>query len=304
MTFPLKNIFEKKQNIRKILLALIFFLIALGLYIYNIQNYVIVRFDELGALTKNMPVFYNGFRIGKVIKIGPDKDFRHTLVKVNLYHKNLDLPKNTTVKVENFPNGELYLQFVYPGSPSFAKIKRGDMLEGTAPYSLEQFMLGQNISGVTDIVSLHVIQTLKTAEEASQEVKKFFNNSSNLIQENRKAIKDSTNNTAVMTKNLAQTAENLNKISKKLDDTLDIQTLNSTTSNVKNTTENILKATEDIDKTAKEIADTVSEVNSTAKNLNAITGGLKDTMGKRFAGIRIIFGTPIQAKNTDKKKCN
>lgn len=302
---------EKTLNIKKLLIIIVVFSLAIWFYIYSSEFYVIVRFNELGALTKNMSAYYNGFRIGKIVKIEPDDDFKHTLVKVKLVYNNLNLPQNTTVKVENFADGTLYLEFVYPSSPSFSLMKKNDMLEGTAPYSLEQFMLGQNISGVSDVVSLHVIQALNATTIANQEMTTFFQNTSKIITENSKAIKASVNNTAAMTKSLArmagnlnQSSQNLNQLSTKINRAFDENTLNeyasnikSTTSNLKDTTDNISRATKDIDKTMKKIDDTISEANSTAKNLNTMTGGLNETFTQRFGGMRVLFGTPIKPKN-------
>lgn len=296
----LENFFKTDSSIIKILFLLMIFLIILGIYIYNSTYYIIIRFDELGPLTKNMVVYYNGFKVGKIVNIGPDKDFKHTLARVNLTHKNIKLPQNTTVSVERFPNGELYLQFVYPQSPSLRILKRGDILEGMAPYSLEQFMLGQNISGVSDIVSIHVIKALNATEIANQEMKTFFQNTSKLIQENSNGISASVNNTVAMTKSLAQMAENLNQSSKKLNESIDKSILKDTTTNIKDTTGNISKATKDIDKTMKKVDDTISQLNATAENLNSITSGINETLSKRFAGMRIIFGTPVQSKNCKK----
>ena len=70
---------------------------------------MIVRFDELGPVSKNMSVYYNGFKVAKIVKIDPDKDFKHTLVRVNFLTGSLKLPRNTTVQLKSFPNGELYL---------------------------------------------------------------------------------------------------------------------------------------------------------------------------------------------------
>ncbi len=307
----MKIFFDNNSKIKKIIIILIILFIFIGLYIYGNIFYVIIRFNEIGALTKNMSVYYNGFKIGKIVKISPDKTFKNILVRVNLIHKKIDLPQNTIAKVENFPNGELYLQFVYPESPSLKIIKSGDILEGIAPYSMEQFMLGQNISGVSDIVSLHVINALKATEVANQEMQAFFKHTSKLIEENSKAISTSTNNIATMTKNLAQMAENLNKTSKKINNALDETTLKSTTLNIKDSTENlknttefISKATEDIDKTMKKLDDTIFQASETAQNLNSISSGLKISLSQRFAGMRIMFGTPIKQKNNYKNACN
>ncbi len=300
-----------KKEIKKLLIIITLFLAIAWIYIYKTTDYVIIRFDELGPINKNMTAYYNGFKIGKIVSIEPDKDFKHTLVRVNLTHKNMKLPQNTTAYVERFPNGDLYLQFLYPESPSLEIIKRGDILEGRAPYSLEQFMLGQSISGVTDIVSIHVIKALNAMDVANKEIEQFFRITSKLIQANEKGITASVNNTVTMTKNLAQMAENLNQASKKINDSLDETTLKDTTSNVKgttlnikDTTENISKATKNIGKTMETIDDTINQVNAIARNLNSITSGLNETLGKKFAGMRLIFGTPVKQKNCCKNSCN
>lgn len=304
--FP-EDISKIKTRIPKLLAILITLLLITGIYIFMYNNnmyYVIIRFNELGALAKNMPAYYNGFRIGKVVDIEPDKDFKHTLVRVNLIRNNINLPQNTTVKVENFPNGELYLQFMYPESPSLKTIKRGDMLEGIAPYSLEQFMLGQNISGVTDIVTLHVIQALRATEIANLEIREFFKNTSTLVEENRAGISTSVNNISAMTKSLAQMAENLNQSSRKINNALDEKTLKNTTSNIKDSTDNISKATKDIGKTMKKVDDTIFQVNATAQNLNSITSGLNETLSKKFGGMRVMFGTTVKQKNCCRNACH
>lgn len=295
---------KMKKGGKELLIVLTILLIMFGVYVYNTRFYVIIRFDELGPLTKNMTAYYNGFKIGYISHIGSDRDFKHTLVRVNLINRDINLPQNTTVSVERFLNGELYLQFRYPQSPSLQMIKRGDILEGMAPYSLEQFMMGQSISGMSDVVSLHIIKALNSADAANQEMKVFFQITSKLIHENGRGIRTSVNNTVKITDSLAQMAENLNQTSKKLNKALDEETLKSTssnikdtTSNIKETTENISKATKDIDKTMKRIDDTMSHVNETAQNLNSITSGLNETLGKRFGGMRLMFGTPVRPKN-------
>lgn len=300
MKIPSEKIVKAEKGVKKylVILAILALLVfVIGIYIYNTTFYVIIRFDELGPLAKNMSAYYKGFKIGKIVKIGPDKDFKHTLVRVNLTNKNIKLPQNTVVYEEKFPNGELYLQFVYPTSPSLDVIKRGDILEGMAPYNIEQFMMGQSVSGMSDIVSLHIIKALNSADAANQEMKVFFQIASKLIQTNKKEINASVNNTAAMTKSLAQMAENLNQTSKKINNAVDESTLKSTLTNIKTTTDDISKATKDMDKTMKKIDETIIQVNATAANLNSITSGLNETLSQKFGGMRIMFGTPVKTKN-------
>lgn len=300
----LDNFLKMENDIKKILIILIFFIIILWVYIYATTYYIIIRFNELGPITKNMSVYYNGFKVGKIVSIEPDNDFKHTLVRVKLIPKVLKLPQNTIVYAERFPSGEFFLQFIYPPNPSLKPLKRGDMLEGIAPHSLEKFMLGQDISGVTDVVSIHVINALNATEIANIEMRNFFQNSSKVINENSEGINASVNNTVVMTKSLAEMAENLNQAAKnlnqttkKINDAFDTTNLKDSTLNIKETTGNISRATKDIDKTMGKIDDTVSKLNSTATNINSITSGLNETLCKRFGGMRIMFGTPVKPKS-------
>lgn len=296
----MRKIPEYISAIRIILKELLFILIILlavaGAYLYVTTNYVIVRFDELGFVAKNMNAYYNGFKIGKIVKVEPDKDFQHVLAKLNIYNKNINLPQNTTVRVQSFPSGELYLEFVYPESPSLKPMTRGTVLQGIARYSLADFMQGQNISGMTDIVTLHVVRTLQATEIANHEIKMFFQNASSIVNDNRKGIKASVDNTRKMTANLAQTAANLNDLSEKLNNAVDEKALKQTTSNVKDTSDNIVKLTQDLDKTVNNIDATVDEFHTAAQNLTAVTSGLNTSLSKKFGGMRVMFGTPTKGK--------
>lgn len=296
----MKKFLDKISNLdrgaKKLLIWLIIALVAVAIFIYQSNNYVIIRFDELGFVAKNMNAYYNGFKIGKVINVEPDTDFKHVLAKLRFFRRDINLPQNTTVKVQSFPSGELYLEFVYPESPSLKPITRGTVLEGLARYSMEEFMQGQNISGITDIVSLHVVRTLQATEIANHEIKMFFQNASGMVNENRRGIKKSVNNTEKMTANLAQTAVNLNDLSEKLDNAIDEDALKQTTSNIKTTSDNVVQLTQDLDKTVNNINATVDEIHTAAQHLNAVTSGLNTSLSKKFGGMRVLFGTPTKGK--------
>lgn len=295
---------------KKLLIFLAVTGLIVGIYLYFSAFYIIIRFNELGPLTKGMSAYYNGFRIGKISSIEPDKDFKHTLVKVNFVQKNINLPQNSTVQMERFPNGELYLQFIYPSSPSFKTLQSGDMIEGMAPYNLEQFMLGQSVAGVTDMVSLHIIKALNSADVANQQMQIFFKTTSKLINENNTGINAAVNNTVNMTKNLAQASQNLNLASKKLNNAIDSSlfkdatvNIKDTTANIKDTTGNIANATKDIDKTVKKIDDTITQLNATAENLNMITNGVNQTLSKKFGGMRVLFSSSTKPNKETRNAC-
>lgn len=291
-----ENISKLDKGTKKFLIWLIIILCAIAIYIHQANDYVIIRFDELGFVAKNMSAYYNGFKIGKIISVEPDTDFKHVLAKLRFIHKEINLPQNTTVRVQSFPNGELYLEFIYPQSPSLKPITRGTVLEGIARYNVEEFMQGQNISGMTDIVSIHVVRTLRATEIANHEIKMFFQNASSMVNENRRGVKASVNNTEKMTANLAKTAANLNDLSEKLDNAIDENALKQTTSNIKVTTDNVVQLTQDLDKTVNNINATVDEIHTAAQHLNAVTSGLNTSLSKKFGGMRVLFGTPTKGK--------
>lgn len=292
----LDKIINLDRGAKKLLIWLIIALIAIAFYIHQSNDYIIIRFDELGFVAKNMNAYYNGFKIGKVISVEPDKDFQHVLAKLRFSQKEINLPQNTTVRVQSFPSGELYLEFVYPQSPSLKPITRGTVLEGIAQYSIEGFMQGQNISGMTDVVTLHVVRTLQATEIANHEIKMFFQNASSMVNENRSGVKKSVNNTEKITANLAQMAVNLNDLSEKLDNAIDEKALKQTTSNIKDSSDNIAKLTQDLDKTVNNIDATVDEFHSAAQHLNAVTSGLNTSLSKKFGGMRVMFGTTTKGK--------
>lgn len=291
-----QDIQNVKKSAKNFLVVLLFSIIGLGLYIYNSRYYIIIRFNELGPLSKNMAVYYSGFRVGRVARIYPDKDFKHILVKVILNTMNLNLPQNTIVTVERFPSGELYLQFVYPQSPSLNQIRRGDMLEGITPYSLEQFMLSQNMTGMTDVVSEHIIKALNAADAANQEINIFFKTTTKVVQANSEGIGESVNNIVAMTRSFAQMAENLNQVSKKMNGAVDEKTIKDSILNIKSTTDSIANATKNMGQTMQTVDDTISQLNTMAKNLNTMSNGLNTTLSKRFGYMRMMFGKPIKSK--------
>lgn len=286
-------------HIKAIFNLLFLSLVALGLFwVYQtfFGYYVLIRFKELGPLTKNMTAYYKGFVIGKSTSVGPDEDYKASIVKVVLKHENTMLPSNTFVIVGQFPNGQNYLEFIYPDKPTLRLMGKGDVLEGITSYSLEQFMHGQTRSGTTDLVSENVIKTLNTTDETNREIQNFFATASEVLQENRQNIKQTTQNTAKMTASLAQSAKNTVSMTASLAQSA--KTLNEATENIKTTTADINKATKDTDKTTNKIHSTMSEFHAAAANINKITAGMLRVLNKKFAGMRILFGRPIQADET------
>ncbi len=318
-----KEELKKDINISKIILIIT--IIVGGFFFHNkyFGYYIFAKFEELGPVTKNMPVYYKGFQIGKTEKVSPDDDYRHSIVKINIQQKDTKLPENTYTVVDRFPDGQNYLELVYPDKPALRLMKKGTVIEGKTHYSLESFMRGQAYSGA-DIVSENVSRTLASAEETNKELRNFFSTATDILEDNRDSIKQITTNTAKMTNSFAQMADNLNKTSNKINVALNANQLKNvgknielssanimnttkntsdTTQNFKSTSENINDATKDIDKIIKKIDATICQAHSTAYNLNVLTNGLNELMNKRFAGLKIFFGKPIDSSKKNQQCC-
>ncbi len=306
----LENISKYSISILKIFISILILVWIYSLYQAFFGDFVFIRFKELGPLTKNMSVYYKGFVIGKTTSVGPDEDYKASMVKVRLNNKYSKLPKNTFAVVKQFPGGQDYLEFVYPDKPTLQLMKKGDILEGITSYSLEKFMYGQS-SGANDIVSNSVLKTLDSTELTNQEIQRFFATASDILSENRETIKQTTRNTEKITANLAKAAENIKITSQKINIIIDEKELKNSTKNInqstmhfnkaaeniQNSTGDINKATKNIDKTIIKVDTTFSELQSASSNINRITEGLYKVLCKRFAGIRLLFGKPISEEN-------
>lgn len=270
-----------------------------------------IRFKELGPIYSSMPVYYKGYKIGKTKRIKPSHDYKYTIVQVILYPENLSLPENIGAKVKKLDNGKDYIEVLYPNTPSLITLKNNATIEGTTAADIESFMSAQIESGVLSSMGENMNKTLSSIEITSYELNGFFKDLRVILQENRPNIKKSTDETR-------EILENVNSITKKIDNSLPEENLKNITRNMsgsstdlKGTTENLLtisqninEATKDLDKTMAKIDATVEEAHTTAKNASGISCGIKQLLEKRFAGLRLFFGKPTNPKNYPNCKIN
>ena len=77
-----------------------FFVLFCAFTIYFIfkilsYTYVTIEYTKLRPFRGYPPVVYNGFKIGRCIRIKPDKSYTKTRMTVVLFPKDLNLPRNT-----------------------------------------------------------------------------------------------------------------------------------------------------------------------------------------------------------------
>lgn len=287
----------------RILLPLFF--IVLSITIFQLYKdyfgyHITAKFAESGPLYNNMPVYYRGYKIGKAINIKLSEDYKHTLVTIVLSPKKPKLPEDIVAKVKHHNVRKEYIDLINQDSTTTALLKNGSVIDGEAAFDLEAFLSDIADSGVIVPLLQTFSDTLVSLDKTSAEIKNFFSDS-------RLILKDNKENLRHTTENAAQAAKNLSLITSRFNRSVSEDKLNNTTSsvyksstNILDTTENIKEivksvnnATKNLDKTMSKIDCTISQANDITSNVKVITGGFCEVLGKRFAGLRIIFGKPI-----------
>ena len=95
------NSFMDKKHI-------IIFISGISLVIYLLYiictTKITIHFEDFEPFKHNLPVYYNGFRLGHTTKVYPSEDYRATLVDTRLLMKKLKLPTNAISLEEYLAN--------------------------------------------------------------------------------------------------------------------------------------------------------------------------------------------------------
>lgn len=297
------NIFFKYKVI--IITLLLIVLISLGLFnlFEEISRYhIMVRFTESGPLFRGMPVCFRGYQIGRTQKVTLSEDYKYTLVKIVLYPKNPKLPKDITGVVRKHDMLGNYIDLVVSKDPSDTLLKNGDIINGKPIFDIGTFLSKIDDSDILIPLLQNYSNTALNISKTSTKIDNFFTDSRSILKDNRQ--------------NLKHTTESLNKITSNFSVSFDKDKLHNTTSSIqksatniqaasesiKNITQSVDCATRNLDKTMEKIDATLCEAHAVASNANVITGGFREVLAKRFAGLRIIFGKPLN-KNNCRQNC-
>lgn len=303
------KIFSKYQFL---IIISLFFVLALiytfWQYDANTRFYIIAKFADSGPLYKNMPVFYKGYDIGHIKKINISPDYKYSLARMEFYPKNPKLYDNIVAKAKKLEEKDDYIDLIYPDPPSETLLKKGGVIEGRGAFDMDLFLSDVAEADILVPLLQNFSDVLVSAEKTSDEIKKFFSDA-------RLILKDNRQNLNITTQNIAQTSKSLRITTSNFNNSITRDKLNSTTSNVykssdnilsvtesiKNITQNVDSATKNLDKTIAKVDCTITEANIIATNIRVITTSLCNALGKRFAGLKILFGKPMN--NQCPKKC-
>lgn len=272
-----------------------------GIYLYQLASYTRIKaeFTELEPFSPNMPVYLKGFKIGKVTKIVPIGNFTSTKMHIELYPRNLKLPKNIKAQVRTFKDDFDYVEIVLPNLASAKYLKDGDTIQGQTESSWNSLLQRHMQDGSIDIVIDNVGEITKSVNKAVIQV-------DGLIQDLRETIKQNQPNIYLTTSNLSKMSNELNNTTLKLNNTVDQKKLDSAVSNLEQSSKNINDMTQNLNAATKNITDTMDNVNAITKNVEEITRGVNCTMKERFGLMRLFFGKGSRycpKKGCDLEKC-
>lgn len=291
-----------KKLLVQILSFIILILILAGIvwlliYIDKSAHYTRIKaeFTELEPFPAHMPVFFKGFRIGKITKIEPKDDYTATQMSITLFPRDLNFPKNVYVRVKSYKDDYDYVEIELPELASEQLLKSGDIIKGKSNITFESLLKKHAESGSLDLI-------IESLGEITESINKTVLQADGLLADVRKTLKANQNYITLTTKNLSEATGSLYKTTVKIDGSVDKKTLNTTMKNLEQTTQNIQQITKNIDCATRNLTDTMNQVNEISENINGITNSVNCTMKKRFGGFRLIFGKPDQCC-TKCKKC-
>lgn len=282
----------------KLLIIFIAVLISIaGIWygIYRLNNLKVTAvFDELEPFPHNINVYYKGFRLGRSTRVYPSKDFTQTYVDMNLHMDNFSLPDNITAKVKT-KNKRDYIELIYPDMPSVRYLKNHDKIKGAKGVNFASFIQDQADSGGLDDLSENLSETVEDAGETMKALTDLFHTANDILVDLRPSLKESGENLALASRNLASISIELNNSTgqKRLDNTF--SNIELITKNLELTTANTALLTKRADsETVALLNCLISNANKMVLNINDIIKGFKVTLSKRFAGMRLIFGKPLE----------
>jgi len=276
------------------------FLFMVGMLARNIppKTYVTIQFEEARPVSHRMPVYYKGFKIGRTLHMRPSRDYKTTLLYVELNPQNIRLPINITATLNREKRKTWrerdFIDIVYPNSPSLTYIKDGDVIQGSSVVDLDSFLAEQANSGYLDDLKDTLNDTVKNANATLETLNGLFIVLHDTIEEARPNI-------IAASQNLSNTTKNLYNVSASLDSSFNEQRLNGvgedlngTTRSLNKTIENIEEITDGLKTTVPQMTSIMDNIDGTTCNLNVITSGVAQTLKKRMGLMRLFFGKPVE----------
>lgn len=276
-----------------IIFLLIFVLISFGLFnLYQDRSryHIFVKFTKSGPLFKKMPVCFKGYQIGETQEVTLSDDYKYTLVKIVIFPQKPKLPKHMEAAVKKHDFLGNYIDLIPSDEPTSEILNNGDTIDGTPMFDLGTFLSDIENSGLIIPLIQNFSDAALSLNETSNKIGNFFSDSRSILKDNRQNLKHTTESLSKITSNF-----NTSFSKDKLDSTT--SSVNNSASNIQTITESVKNITQSVDCATKNLDKTMAKIDCTASNVKVITGGFREVMSRRFAGLRIIFGKPLNKDN-------
>lgn len=261
------------------------------LYLFHLisSTRIIIHFNDLEPLRERLSVYYNGFKIGRSIKIYPGKDYKSTLMDIRVDLRKLRLPANTTATLRRKDKKD-YIELVYPKSPYLEKLKNNDIIEGYLGINFEHYLQDQAESGGLDEIKENVNTTIVSAGKTFDSLTLMIDILADILKDVQPIAINTVKNFELTSKNLAEASLEINKsISKGYIDK-SLYNIQLTSDNLVLTTKNTTGFTDGLNKQSSILVNCLlKNLNSLVCNINIIVENVKDTLNKNLGGLRLIF---------------
>ncbi len=279
--------------------------------IYRTNTYVTAEFTNLRPFHSYAPIYYNGYKIGRVVKVKPNKNYTSTIVTMELHPRDMKFPINISANLKKERNrwGKKfdYIDIVYPEKPSIYYLKDGDKISGKTTVDIESFFANQDPETLEQIKA-DMAESAKNLNVTLQTIGDLFSTlndmavgvSPNMV----KASKDfsqTTGNFVKVSENVNDVSDNMVSFSNNVNASITSERMDATAQNVQNVSKNINKLTKEINEVIPQMNCSLQQINSILYNINEMTAGMNCTMKKPFGGMRMIFGSPVGKKKCDCK---
>ncbi len=292
-------------------LIMIAMLCAIGgaYIIYRTNTYITAEFSNLRPFHSYAPIYFNGFKIGRVVKVKPNKDYTSTIVTMELHPRDVKLPINVSANLKKEKNrwGRKfdYIDIVLPKNASIYYLKDGDKISGKTTVDIESFFANQDPETL-EAIKADMAESAKNLNITIQTLGDLFatlNDMANAVSPNVvKASQDfskTTDNIVKVSENANNIAENVTDFSGNVNGALSADRMNATAKNVQAVSKNIRQMSKELNNAMPQINCSLQQMNKILYNIDEMTSGINCTMKKPFGGIRMIFGSPV-----GKKKCD
>ena len=295
----IKNFYFKYRLAIGIITFIAMIIFVLAIFNHHKNTYITAEFKDLRPFRHKIEVYYKGFKIGHAYNVRPSKDYQTTIMTIVLHPLDLKLPVNTVAKLKREKKGRHEVDFIdliYPEAPSIYYLKSGDKISGKATVDLNSFLATQDPESL-EAIKADLAKSAENLNLTLSALADLFGVLKSIVEENRQNLLDTTDN-------MKNTTLNLERLSEKVDSSIDKNKLTNTfdnvdtsSSSIRTTLENTQQLTGDLEKITSNVDQMLPKIDcildeaySIMKNTDDITCIISNPMNKPSAGMPIFFG--------------